>query len=346
MKRIFVNILLSVGTLIVTLGILEFVLGYFPVMQVTRTLPLTESGRPFDVSTVKNSLISGSQGFDFAHAQTRRTNNYGFFSDFDFEENTLVNLAIGDSFTQAMQVDFTDTFHQLTAAVMGEPFYPLAISGNPLSQYEAYTQQACDTFDINKAVYLIVRNDFDESLYEHRRRSGFFHYRTSDAGVELRPTPFRLDVVKRLITRSNLVRYLYFNLNAGSLLSSRKLATANPAEKQRARQEQLQANLEAIEIFLSRIDKYCLTQEDMIFVVVADRQKMHGGEPYPNFEESRAYFMDKARESGFQVIDLEPVFMAHFAEHGIRFDFEHDAHWNALGHRLAAEALSDHLSKL
>jgi len=244
-----------------------------------------------------------------------------------------------------MQVDFEQTFHQRAAAALDEPFYPLAISGNPLSQYEAYTQQACETFNIKKAVYLIIRNDFDESLYEHRRRSGFFHYRKTETGVELKPTPYKLGFARSMITRSNLARYLYFNLKMGALLRSQKQEVIAPEELLKASQAQLDANIKAIDIFLDRIDDYCLDQQNIIFMVKADNHEFQGGEPWPNLKESRDYFISRARESGYQIVDLQAPFKAHYEKNAERFDHEHDAHWNALGHELAAQALVEYISR-
>jgi hypothetical protein len=47
--------------------------------------------------------------------------------------------------------------------------------------------------------------------------------------------------------------------------------------------------------------------------------------------------MEHARNSGYQVIDLHPVFTEHFGRYGKRFEFPTDGHWNALGHEIAAK---------
>ena len=49
---------------------------------------------------------------------------------------------------------------------------------------------------------------------------------------------------------------------------------------------------------------------------------------------------DRARARGITVLDMQPVFLAHHAVHGRRFDFADDGHWNGLAHALAAEAIA------
>ena len=51
----------------------------------------------------------------------------------------------------------------------------------------------------------------------------------------------------------------------------------------------------------------------------------------------RRYFMDRARAGGYDVIDMQPVFVEHYRSHEEPFNWTRDAHWNALGHGLCAD---------
>jgi hypothetical protein len=53
----------------------------------------------------------------------------------------------------------------------------------------------------------------------------------------------------------------------------------------------------------------------------------------------REAFMHKAQALGYEVIDLDPWFLAHYTAHGERFEHPRDGHWNSLGHGVAAEAV-------
>ena len=51
----------------------------------------------------------------------------------------------------------------------------------------------------------------------------------------------------------------------------------------------------------------------------------------------RAYFTAEATARGYEVRDMQPVFIERHARDGARFEFPTDKHWNALGHRLVAD---------
>ena len=51
----------------------------------------------------------------------------------------------------------------------------------------------------------------------------------------------------------------------------------------------------------------------------------------------RRYFMDQARADGYEVIDMQPVFVDHYRSHRQPFNWLRNIHWKALGHGLCAE---------
>ena len=54
----------------------------------------------------------------------------------------------------------------------------------------------------------------------------------------------------------------------------------------------------------------------------------------------RRYFMDGARANGYEVIDMQPVFVDHYQTHEQPFNWPLDIHWNSLGHGLCAEQVA------
>ena len=181
-------------------------------MESTRTQPLSKQDGPFKVSAIPHTEYVFSMDYDFKNARVRRTNNYGFFADYDFGKSVVVEIVIGDSFVEAEQVDFGETFHQIYSESQAIPVFPVALAGSPLSQYEAYLQQACREFKIKRAVFLIVSNDFQSSLFQYRKRAGFFHYHDNGGSVRLEGTPYEVGLLRRMANRSKLIRYLYFHL--------------------------------------------------------------------------------------------------------------------------------------
>jgi hypothetical protein len=57
------------------------------------------------------------------------------------------------------------------------------------------------------------------------------------------------------------------------------------------------------------------------------------------FDIMRRYFIERASTHGYEAIDLDPMFLARYQETAERFESPNDPHWNANGHRVAAEAL-------
>ena len=339
MKNALGNALLVAGSVLVFLVIAEIALRFLPVTDIVLTRPVAADAEPFDVSAAAHAAHRFSRRFDFRNARTRKTNNLGFFSDFDFARGAEVDVAIGDSFVEALQVDFDAAFHQLLARGRTRPVYAIGVSGAPLSQYEAYLAQACADFRIGKAVFTINSSDFDQSLFPHRSADGFFHYHSDGGETVLKPTPFEVTPLRALANGSSLVRYVYFNLGGARVLRrlfrpTRRLGTDADEEARR-----IAAGKRAIDLFLGRIGGFCLQRQDMLFAVDADRGAIYGEPPYRYFLETRAYFIARARAAGFTVLDLQPVFAADYAAHGRRFEYPYDRHWNARGHAVVAAAL-------
>ena len=54
----------------------------------------------------------------------------------------------------------------------------------------------------------------------------------------------------------------------------------------------------------------------------------------------KRYLMDRARDGGFKVVDMAPLFHAEYARTRLKFDYwPVDRHWSRVGHELAAEAV-------
>ena len=58
------------------------------------------------------------------------------------------------------------------------------------------------------------------------------------------------------------------------------------------------------------------------------------------FSRMRRAGTDWAASIGIEVVDMQSVFVRHFAVHGQPFEYEIEGHWNALRHRLVAKAIS------
>lgn len=57
------------------------------------------------------------------------------------------------------------------------------------------------------------------------------------------------------------------------------------------------------------------------------------------FDLMRKYFIKVAVNKGYEVIDMQPIFIKKHESEGIRIEFPSDGHWNKAGHILVAEKI-------
>ena len=50
--------------------------------------------------------------------------------------------------------------------------------------------------------------------------------------------------------------------------------------------------------------------------------------------------MEQARANGYEMIDMQPVFVDHYRSYQQPFNWLRDIHWNPLGHGLCAEQVA------
>lgn len=346
MKKVFENITLACGSLLFTFLVAETVLTFMPVVGVARTQELSADGNAFDVSSVRNGSVTYSDGWAMRNPLVKRTNNMGFFSKYDYEPGAQVVVAIGDSYTEAAQVEFEGTFHQRAATAIGVPVYNFGLSGAPLSQYEAYLAEACKRFRPTAAVFAIIHNDFDESFRAHRARSGFFHYSDTEP-VTLEPTAYEISTLRKWVTKSSLVRYLFFNLH---LRHHVRRMTSGSAEGHTvalsfsgSSNVDVAVSKRAIDVFLSRIDRHCLRKDQLVFLLDSDRQAIY--RKFERRDEAMMYFRDRAIALGYRAIDLHPVFQANYEKEKTIFESANDPHWDRHGHKVIGTLLGAELNK-
>ncbi|MEP3276388.1 MAG: SGNH/GDSL hydrolase family protein [Stappiaceae bacterium] len=333
------NIALLIGSIFVTLVILEIGLRAFPVTDVSRTKPLALDSSPLEVSSQPNEILSYSREWNFKNARQRKTNNLGFFSDYDYKPGKEGVFVVGDSFVEAAQVDFDQTFHQLLANELDAEIYNFGVSGSPLSQYQAYVEDLCRRFKPSTVVIPIIANDFNQSMRSNARRAGFFHY--DDTGA-LNPTPYVISNIRSAANASALARYAYFHLGIGNLIRS-GLSDVGSAVSKESADKDFSIHKMAADYFLDHMSNTCLARDEILFVVDANRSES-GIYKEGNRVPYMKYFIDSAERRGFRVVDLTPIMMKEFKKNGIRFEFPFDGHWDAAGHALVAKAVAAELS--
>ena len=332
--------------------VLELVLRWLPVHDATRRLPVNAESPVLRYAP--NRDLTWSKGWHFQMVNRVRINSEGFVNDLDYQSEGPRPLVavIGDSYVEALMVPFEETGHgRLARALDGRGrVYSFAISGAPLSQYLAYAEYANRKFRPDAFVFVVVGNDFDQSLSAYNLTPGY-HYFESDAAGQprLRRVDFRVGWLKRLARRSALARYLVINLELPALpaklralAEGREVVADSWASAPEAR---VTRSKWAVDAFLDELpERSGRGAGEILFVLDGLRPHLYDEVALERARGSFAailfrYFRSQALSRRYEVIDLGPVFLSR--RDGTRFESPHDTHWNAAAHELFFKAMRD-----
>ena len=301
------------------------------------------------------ALRTWSTGWDMALANRLRVNNEGFVNTQDYDPAAPGPLVavVGDSYVEAAMVPPAETLHaRLAQELKGRArVYSFAASGAPLSQYLVYAAHARDRFHPERAVVVVVGNDFDESLLRYKASPGFHYFRKGPGGqAELVRVDYAPGGLRALARHSRLALYLVNNLGVGSLTQRLGAARAGKGAfvgqtAAAADRDRLDGSLFAIDAFVELLPgAFGLPPERILLVLDAPRPDLYDPAALEKARSSyfglmRSALEERAVAAGIRVADLQGPFLRDYAEHGQRFEFERDAHWNGRGHGLAARAV-------
>lgn len=350
-ERLFQNLALLAGSVFFTVLLLEIFLRFLPVNDGFRFQPVDADHPVFHA--FPDRTMTSSKGWNLYNARKIDVNNAGFRSDLDYMAGDTRPLiaVIGDSYVEAVQVDYADTFYARLDRELGEGrrVYSFGFSGAPLSQYLAWARYAKEVFQPEYMTFVIVGNDFDESVGWRGRRDGFhyFEHCEEDGRYCLELNPYQVGFFRPVVNMSALARYMIVHLNVLAFFENLKvnmvLWGGKSAEKSyvanvdaQVDAQRLQDSQLAVDLFFRYLSEYAQLPPDRINFLI-DGRIYHM--PEAEFAESffgqmRRYFMRQARQRGYSVIDMKPVFSRDFKEHGRHFEGVLDGHWNALGHEL------------
>ena len=339
--------------------VLEIALRFAPVNSGTRAVAVNAAQPVFRFTPDRE--LTYSARWNFENANRVRVNNAGFVNaeDYRADDPRPLLAVIGDSYIEGLVVPQRDTLHARLAgaAAPGARVYSFAASGAPLSQYLAWAELADEHYGARGAVILVVGNDFDESLAAYKRGPGFHHYVERDGELRLELVPYRPNPLRAVVYHSALASYLVFNLKALDVvaltrarlrsLTAEPAATATPTfvgnTAATAGDARLVRSKRAVDAFLRDLTARTRWRAEDVVLVLDGIRAYEAGRlvPHPDtyFARMRRYLAERATARGHEVIDMHPILDTHYAEHGRRFEFENDSHWNALAHGLAAEAV-------
>jgi hypothetical protein len=245
-RKLLLNLfLICMGLALIPL-VLEIGLRFFPVfsgMPVNRTSDI--------YSFTPNVTIQRSSNWDMSNPRKRQVNNAGFISDQGYKkaDKTPLIAIVGDSYIEAMQVDYSDTAeaHLLTKCAPHARIYSFGAQFAPLSQYLSWAQYASQTYDPKIMVVNIVGNDFDESLLSHQLATnnggvpGMQFYDFSNDSTRLVTIPFKQESwFTQVLRHSVLAQYLVRNVGVVNIMDDYR----NRVYSWGTRNEQSKANPE------------------------------------------------------------------------------------------------------
>ena len=345
---------LVIISLLVALAFLELGLHLFPVNEVLSSMPVNDRNPVLRFKP--NQDLVWSKGASFYMVNDVHMNNYGFVNNQNYvpEEGPPLVAVIGDSFVEALMVPGRETGQEVLAqSLKGRArVYSFGRSGAPLSQYLGYAQWVRDEFSPEKMVFVVVGNDFDESLFKYKQAAGFHYFKKDENGaLQLDRVDYSRGVAVEAISRSKLLMYLFTNVKIMTLAKSLKYRWKGDSRQfagqtlARADAERMCDSREAVRLFFKLLPECSgLAKKDICFVVDGLRPHLYAqasldavSESY--FSRMRSFFMDEAEKLGYQVVDMQPVFLSEYKRTGDRFEYPMDGHWNSLGHRLFARSV-------
>jgi len=308
----------------------------------------------------------------------KSTNNIGQFSNIDLRkyENSKTIISIGDSYVEAAQVSNKNSFHGKLneyETAFNDPVKSTAIaySGISFPQYIINLSYVQKTLNSNEliVIFSICANDFDESFPEYMKLSkgGYFSSDILNSEQLIKFNSFNGSFKYKLLSlireNSAISNYLIHNLELRQITYKfpfcKLLGVPCPNEikyDNNIVDESIEQNEKrynygklATEIFLNNVLKLRNTKQmkiNTIFLVHENRSTIYDESKTKNsfFSYQRNYFISKAKESGFTVIDLDKAFRKDFLKNKKRFEFVNDGHWNSHGHKIVATEISKTLN--
>ncbi|WP_022663499.1 SGNH/GDSL hydrolase family protein [Paucidesulfovibrio longus] len=338
----------TLAALILTLAVLEIFFRFLPVNELLLSQPVNAAS-PM-LRFVPNQTLLRSNGPFFSMQNTVHSNNYGFINNQDYDKEAVPPLlsVIGDSYVEAVMVPYSETgFGRLATTLQGRMrVYSFGRSGAPLSQYLATAKWVHEEFSPQCMVFVIVGNDFDESLFKYKQAPGFSYFKEENGELKLKLIDYTPGLGVQVITRSKLLMYLVTNLHIIERLQG--LFKPRPKTEYvgqtiaQASEERLRDSEKAVNAFFKALPQAAqLPPDRILFVVDGIRPdlydpKMLAQDSSTYFWKMRHQFMRLAKEQGYRTVDMQQVFIEDWKQHHRRFEFEGDMHWNGYAHGLFA----------
>lgn len=356
MRFIVFRIFAILFSVILTSSFLEIVFRMLPVST------SSERGISGDNPILRfqpNSEVTWSRGWRFQLVKKKKANNYGFLTDINYHRShTKPRMAIiGDSYVEARQINSEKTIHGiLQKKIRGKgTVYGFGYSGLPLSGYLAYANYIRQEFSPDSMVFVVVANDFDQSLCKYNRRHEGMHcFKENHRGyLELVLSDFRPSPLRRFARKSAFLRYIFLTLGFNWHLFADRMSVRTKTDptyvgnvKFQVSKKRMDDSKRAVREFFHLLPKKTgLPANRILLVMDGIRPELYRPEKLDQARRGysgkmRRFFIKMSVANGYQIVDLQPIFVSEHKKHGTTFEFlPIDAHWNESGHAIVAAAI-------
>jgi hypothetical protein len=231
--------------------------------------------------------------------------------------------------------------------------YRFGVSGAPFSQYLQVLEREALDFRPDWVVVSLIHNDFTESFEfkPGRYTSSFLKLRIDGDSVEREIPPLPYDPSSwDWLRLTATFRYLYYTKHLNFDLMRDLIFGAAPKNYQAnidvdATMRRLHRIRVATDYLIGRMAAAAQARRvKLLFLMDGDRQAIYDGVKDSGQARPLAInglVRELTSSHGVPFIDLHPHFARDWQQRRVHFEHEEDWHWNAAGHRLAADVLVD-----
>ena len=297
------------------------------------------------------------------HPSRWRINNHGWNNEMDYtfekDTNRLRIAIIGDSYVEALNVNSDESFVVRLQKYFGESteVYSFGIGGSPFSQYLNFSRYVKKKYNPDVYIILLTNNDFDQSLIQFGTNNNLLlKLQKNNVISETKPVYHEVNQKKwlQISKKSALVRYLYYNLQIGRVLSLHKMDlnhkkiredktiainTVNPKETYSS-----DSTIYNLSNYLLTVIKENCDKKRLIIVNDGRRNEIYkNNTDKNNFGKTVDIIKQLTDTLNIEFIDLHAAFEHDYKINSTKFNYHIDYHWNSYGHKVVADTLYQYL---
>jgi len=254
-------------------------------------------------------------------------------------------IVIGDSYVDALQVDVDKSFVSIMEEELSH-FFPIEVFGmgfysSPLSQYLSIMRDAI-SYSPDLIVVSLIHNDFDESLVKNQDQPYFLQFENINNEFIPREPQDTLSKVKRILSKSSIIRFIYVNLQLNTLFqrATHGASFETNVDARLLDKDYIDNELRPLAHHIFREMQLLAWANDfnLLFIMDTSRERIYKNNPDLNPLNKMVFSLTE--EMGIDFIDLTALFKDDFSKNKNKFEFDIDAHWNTYTHELIGQYLS------